>query len=739
MTDLWFDMFRDSPEQAVRALFSGRSGVGSNVRLDVPEFLYQAFPPTLVEERVELDDALLTWLLGMHEDYATHVQNFGFAVYGKRVGDALITLQLLDLPRAREKIREDMDAWLRWLRPLRLAPERDPALECHRLLTRGQPESGHTGMWLRLAADPRSEYLTVALEGLQLLPNHHDAHKNQTLMLQALLRHAVRTHYEAAEARTFFNSRYAALRGLFPRSPQHWQRVLDETLDAFHEHTQSKVAKDLVELLRRPDPSPRRIPSPTPVAPAEREGLQADIRNEHHRPDVLARRLFELLERNHRYAEATGVSHFFVRMLHNLGNSLLERHQLDQDDITRLGRMIERALIWEPANPDCWMLWADWFHARRLRDEREWTLREMVRLFPDNEHAHVELSSFLIDRGKAHWDEAEYWITKVMERYPDDGHSRVVSARLLTLCGRPADAEAMLAKFVQRQPENQAVREALNRLRPGVDSGAASHDDSPANEVPTSPPKALRKHIGRIVTSWRLKFRVLTESLGSTSQTLENRVENAQIESHTIRESPDRLSAGDYSVAGARHDSQADQMPVSPPKAPDELLRRGRLDAEFNRARIAQIRGNVTSTEFIRSETRKGDALAGFYSQWLMPNETPECPPYAWAWNACRYWQESAGSDRWRDLSSQFPGAAAETEFLRILGASRDAENQSEVANWCRRYDTDSNSESTARAFMSESLKRLSAMSPQEREESALTVLACAAVDAMEFVSEQAA
>ena len=40
---------------------------------------------------------------------------------------------------------------------------------------------------------------------------------------------------------------------------------------------------------------------------------------------------------------------------------------------------------------------------------------------------------------------------------------------------------------------------------------------------------------------------------------------------------------------------------------------------------------------------------------------------------------------------------------------------------------------------MSESLKRVSAMSPQEREESALTVLACAAADALEFVSEQAA
>ena len=432
MIDRWFYSFRESPVQAVSDLFSGRAGVGANLRLDVPELLFQAFPPTLVEERCELDDALFSWLLGMRDDYASHVQSLGFAVYGKRVGDALIALQLLDLPQARDRIRSDLDAWLRWLTPLRLAPERDPALECHRLLTRGQPESGHPGMWLRLAADPRLEYLAVALEGLQLLPNHHDAHRNQTLMLQALLRHAVRTHYEAAGARTFFNKRYAALRGLFPRSPQHWQRVLDETLNAFHEHTQSKVATDLVERLR-----PRRTSSPRhslrgpnrslmPAAQAEWEGLQADILSEDHQPDVLAERLFELLGRNSRYAEATGVSHFFVRTLHNLGNSLLERHDLDQDDMTQLGRMIERALVWEPRNPYCWMLWADWFQAQRQRNAREWTLREMVRLFPNNVHGRVELSRLLIDRGEVHWDEAELCLGQVMRRYPASEHSHVV-------------------------------------------------------------------------------------------------------------------------------------------------------------------------------------------------------------------------------------------------------------------------------------------------------------------------
>ena len=144
MIDPWFEAFRRAPKEAVADLFSGRARVGSTMRLDVPELLYQAFPPNRSHEREQLDQALMSWLLDMREDYAARVKRLGFPVYGKRVGDALIALQLLDLPQAKRCIRADLSAWLRWLIPLRLAPERDPALECFRLLTRDQPDGGHT-------------------------------------------------------------------------------------------------------------------------------------------------------------------------------------------------------------------------------------------------------------------------------------------------------------------------------------------------------------------------------------------------------------------------------------------------------------------------------------------------------------------------------------------------------------------------------------------------------------------
>ena len=679
MSDQWLEAFRYAPEKAVSDLFSGRAGVGSSMRLDVPELLHQAFPPDLSDERAQLDDALLSWLSNMREDYAFQVKRLGFPVYGKRVGDALIALQLLDLPEARSCIRADLSAWLRWLLPLRLAPERDPALECFRLLTRDQPDGGHTAMWLRLAADPRPEYLTVALAGLQLLPNQYNAQTNQILMLHALLRHSVRNYHEARGARTFFNRRFAALGGLFPRGPQHWNRILDEALDGFLRHTQEQVATDLADMLRPTLPvghrpaSDKRTRVLTPVTQEEWTDLQDDILSSDFPTGTLAQRLFEILEQNHDYAVATGVSRFFVRTLHNLGNSLLEHHALGPVDMIRLGLMIERALVWEPTNRYCWMLWADWFQAHGHRDARESTLREMLRLFPDDFYARVELARLLIDRGEEHWFEAEHWLLQAMERDPDGEHSRVFMAQLLVLRHRRKEAETLLAEFVERHPDSTTAQQSLGRLRSGMYVGAAADvvDDGRDNEI--------RETIGR-------------------------------------------------------------DGPAKPlPDALHELFRRGRLAGEFSRAQIAKVRRSVAPTELIRQEALKGDPLAGFYSQWLIPEETPECPPHAWAWNACRHWQEPASADRWRHLATQFPEAVPETEFLLVL-ATMDDDAQARATRWRARYGSHNGTAPRAvDAFMREAQERLVSPGRRERDELAVAVMACASADVPEFAPERTA
>ncbi len=664
MIDRWFEAFFGDPDQAVVDLFSGRAGVGSDFRLDVPDLLYQAFPQHLASERAQLDKALLSWLVGMREDYSAQVRRLGFPVYGKRVGDALIALQLLDLPEARRQVRAELDAWLRWLLPLRLAPERDPALECFRLLTRGQPDAGHTAMWLRLATDPRPEYLTVSLAGLRLLPNQHNAQTNQMLMLQALLRHAVQICHEVGAARTFFDRRFAALRGHYPRGPQTWKHTLSEALDNFVDHTQERLANELVDVLRtgvvtKPPHSKRsQTSTQAPVSQEQWGGLKREIDSPSDQPETLAWRLFELLDQNYGYAEATGVSHFFVRTLHNLGSSLLERHKLGQAEMVRFGVMIERALVWEPTNPYCWMLWAEWFRAQGHRDAHESTLREMLRLFPNDLHARVELGRLLIYLGEDYWDEARYWLQQVMDRDPGNEHSRVVMARLLVSCDRREDAKALLVEFLEREPENPKAREFLDRLH-------------------------------------------------SSQQYV-----------------------ADDDTADSGHPS------VAPPGVLTELFRRGRLGGEFSRARIAKAQGGDAPTDLIREETRRGDPLAGFYSQWLMPSNTPECPPHAWAWNACKHWQDSASPDSWRHLAAQFPEAAMETAFLQLLTVSHE-DDQSRVAAWCTRYNPDVESASPAAAFMCDTMGRIDAISRHERDEIAVAVLACVAAGAPEFALEQ--
>lgn len=721
MSDSWFQTFRDDPDQAVADLFSGRAGVGSGLRLDVPELLYQAFPPNRIDERTQLDDALWKWLFDMRESYEDQVERLGFAVYGKRLCDALTALQLLDLPETRNRVRADLNAWLRWLIPLRLAPERDPALECLRLLTRGQPDARHTALWLRLATDPRPEYLTVALAGLQSQPNQDDARMNQMLMLQALLRHAVKVRHEARAARNFFNRGFAALRGLFPRAPRHWNQSLNEALDGFVESVPERMARELAGALRETTAGGHRRSSPEQASlhgPATREQvvqLKADIHDSRYPPEILAERLFALLEQNHRYAEATGTSHFFVRTLHNLGTRLLRRHRLGEDEMAQFGLMVERALAWEPANPYCWMLWADWFETQGDRGPREWTLREMARLFPNNQHsrvelarlmiregehhwdeaehwlrqviervpnvkpARVELARLLIRRGEHHWDEAEHWLRQVIERVPDNEHSRVVMARLLVLRHRSAEAETLLAEFVERHPANPAAQRSLARLRSGMHG---TEDDDTLDEA-----------------RW----------------------------------------------AGARDTMDRSYPTTSPSATPPELAHRGRLAGEFTRARIAKTRGDGVVTERIEEETRKGDPLAGFYYQWLMPDRSPDCPPHAWAWNACRQWQghrqDSAQPDGWQHLATRFPEAAMETDFLRILAAPDDGDGRpSGVTDWCTRYSLNGDTPSRpVVAFMRDGLERLDETGSHERDELALAVLACTAIGVPEFASVRTA
>ena len=671
MSDRWIGAFRKDPQKAVADLFNGRAGPGSSMGLDVPELLHLWFPPTLAEERAQLDGAILAWLIEVRGSYASQVERLGFSVYGKRVGDALIALQLLDLPQARDNIRKEVDDWLRWLAPLRLAPERDPALECHRLLTYGQFDRRHTSTWLRLAADGRPEYLTVALAGLQRLPNGGNARENQVLMLQALLHHATTTFHDVNRARSFFNRRLGALRGRYPLGRRHWRSILEEALPSFLPpgKVRSQLAKDLVDELRGKQPanhgelyhSHRKLPAPR----QQWSALLSDIRSGPSQPRDLARRLYDILEKDDDYALATGDSYPFVRTLCNLGREMLEHHTLSASDMGRFGVMIERALAWEPVNPYCWMLWAKWYQVQGQQDAEEAILREMLRMFPRDVPSHVELARLLIWRGDDNWQEAEHYLRRAIEQDSNNGHAHVVMAHLQFLRGRPKEAKATLKGFLADNPKNQEARSFLDQLQAGQPPGGTAPSTDTSRDVIQA--------VDAVDTS---------------------------------------------AVASTLH----------------EILRRGKLATEFNRARFAN--GSAVRTTRIRQESRVGDSLAGFYSQWLELDDTPACPPNAWAWDACQHWQrKTTTSEDWQNLAERFPEAATETEFLRSLARLAPADG----ASW-HGHGTDKGS--TGRAVdilmheLTETWEHLVAdhnANQHERDEVACALMACAAAGTLEF------
>ena len=655
MNNHWWDAFRNSPEQAVEDLLSGRVGVGSAVHVDLPELLYQTFPPHRMEDRAMLDSALGYWLQRMREAYATEIARLESAVYGKRIGDVLIALQLLDLPETREHIRRELDVWLRWLVPLRLAPERDPALECWRLLTRGQTDAGHTASWLRLAEDPRPEYLAVALQGLTGLPNDHDAALNQRLAIRALLRHAA-NHHDPNAARKFFNGQFRTLRCVFPRTPQHWNQVLksvaavDDDVDA--------LAKSLG--LAPGDGNADRS-AQRPVSEDEIRHLRARIVSPGEPAEELATALFDVLERNRHFAHATGVSYYFVRTLCNLGHLLLQAEDLPGTAaMRRLGDMIERAMVWEPSNAYCWMLWAEWFETQGHDDAHQWVLREATRVFPDNEAALTELARSLMKVGADDLTEAERLLWRATSIAPHSGQSHMVLAQLLRETGRLAQAKAVLEGFLQREPDDEPIRNALEQ---------ASHSRA-----------------GREVAA------------------------------------PSQVVGGDSQLVAFR--AKDDHHVMN--RVLKELKRRGDLGREFNKARTAMDIAAVTETPLIDQQANVGDTLAGFYSQWLAPETTPQPPPHAWAWKSCALWQSNYRD--WEALAGRFPELAPQTHFLRVLDTGEGA------SVWRNQYATQvTDVHKSAMVFMADCLSRIEGTLPTERDEIALAVMASAATNTLDL------
>jgi len=668
----WYEIFLSNPNQAIADLFSGRAGLGSGLRLDIPELLYQEFPdtPEFAEPRQLLDNALLHWLNAMRGDYVAQVKRLGYGVYSKRLCDALTSVQLLDLPITIYHLRETASSWRNWLTPLRLAPERDPALEYWRVLTHRQREDASPATWLQLADDPRHEYLSVALVGLQRLPNGHDAQRNQQTQLLALLHHAVLLQ-DSGKASKFFNQHYAALRARYPAGPDHWQMLLEIVTAGFKPKT--VIGKDLLENLRQPAKQQRKNrPSPLtalqPADKAEFEALSKDIKNSRQPASNLAQRLFAILDKNYGYSQATGDSYFFTSTLSNLGTRLLKRRKLSSEDLGRFQSMIERGLSLEPMDPFVWMLWAEYLVHSGQCEAQEWVLRETARLFPDHEPSRVELARLLIRQGEAKYPEAERWLREAVERKPNDAPSRVELARLLIRQGKAKypEAEHWLREAAERNPDNEQSRVELARLL--IRQGEAKYPEAERwlREVADRHPDNEQSRV--VLAKLLFKQNKTPEAENLLTEFLKDYPKNSarniltQIQDNTLDVSAWLdVEADDSEIIGEPQIGRSHQLLDENSASADrscsdalvellaELQRRAKLQAAF-----AQASDSPDSMVYLVKETEQGDALAWFYREWLQPAEVL-VPPHAWAAQACRLYKKQALEADWQQLSQNFP------------------------------------------------------------------------------------
>ena len=164
-----------------------------------------------------------------------------------------------------------------------------------------------------------------------------------------------------------------------------------------------------------------------------------------------------------------------------------------------------------------------------------------------------------------------------------------------------------------------------------------------------------------------------------------------------------------------------------------ELRHRGKLATEFVRAERAKMLGQPVVVPSIQRAARQCDPLAGFYAQWLALDDAVTSPPNAWAWRACRYWQQSAAAERWDHLERQFPEAAAETSFLQMLCS---ASTLPTTERWRERFGRGSTEQVRPTvAFIGARIDRIASADPQARELFAFAVMANRALDPPVFAS----
>lgn len=501
----WLDTLLADPEQAVADLFSGRTDKYPYARLSDAEFLLRVLPSRdgLEQEYDKLEDGLLAWFMARRrEDWRARTR-LGLPAYVMALIDALSAVQMLELGRVAHALREQHNAYLRWLEPLRLGRAADPALELWRSHALLSDDHRFLPQWMRFCIEADNTrpvtYLTVALQGLRELPNQGDAALNLRYILRGLAeRYLANRDSDGTDKE--FKSNLAALRGAYLYAPEKWRVWWDDALTGLTRDEADAVRALLDEQpgAKRHEQKKQHTPYSNPSAfPVRAKELAGELKARK-AVDELWPKMETLISDTLNHCRNTGDSYYFIRSFCNLGDQVLKRANDKAKYAVLLLRWLPDALQWERDNPHVWMLWAQCLEAAGAEEQAEWVYWEMRRYFPDDEHCRVELARLLMAQERneealallreaaerspgnapsrvelarllmaqeeAHYPEAEQWLREAAVRNPDNEPSRVELARLLMVQERIPEAQGWLAEAAERNPDKGPCHVELARL-----------------------------------------------------------------------------------------------------------------------------------------------------------------------------------------------------------------------------------------------------------------------------------
>jgi len=139
-----YNVTQDVMNNQIKELFKGVS----YLYMDVWDILYREVPNTL-SARSLVDNGFLSCLCDFRENYDKNLARYGAGVCEKRIVDALVTVQLLQLPLTIYHLRDINNGWLEWLKSIQQikdATERDVVYEYWMTMTHAQI-MGNLDVW----------------------------------------------------------------------------------------------------------------------------------------------------------------------------------------------------------------------------------------------------------------------------------------------------------------------------------------------------------------------------------------------------------------------------------------------------------------------------------------------------------------------------------------------------------------------------------------------------------------